>query len=108
MAQYHALARPEGVLLLEDIKRTATPLLRNPSAALWDIGDGVTCLEFTSKSNALDTDILALIGESIALVRERFTALVIYNEGSNFSVGANLVKAMQSAQAWPPGARSRP
>jgi 3-hydroxyacyl-CoA dehydrogenase len=97
--EYHAITRPEGVLLLEDIKRTATPLLRNPSAALWDIGDGVTCLEFTSKSNALDTDILALIEESIALVRERFTALVIYNEGSNFSVGANLVKAMQSAQA---------
>jgi 3-hydroxyacyl-CoA dehydrogenase len=91
---YHDVMRPEGVLLLEDIKLAGKPLLKNPSAALWDIGDGVLCLEFTGKMNALDGDVIALIGQAVPLVAERYKALVVYNEGSNFSAGANLGLAM--------------
>jgi 3-hydroxyacyl-CoA dehydrogenase len=91
---YHDVVRPEGVLLLEDIKRASQPLLKNGSAALWDIGDGVAALEFTGKMNALDGDVMALIGQAIPLVQEKYKALVVYNEGSNFSAGANLGLAM--------------
>ncbi len=99
---YRDVKRPDGVLLLEDIKRASRPVLKNASAALWDIGDGVACLEFTSKSNALDDQIIELLGKSIATVRARFKALVIYNEGSNFSLGANLGLALFAANiaAW--------
>jgi 3-hydroxyacyl-CoA dehydrogenase len=88
--KYHELKRPEGVLMLADVKLISQPLLKNGSAALWDIGDGVACFEFTSKMNALDPDILGLIGKAVGLVAKQFKALVIYNEGSNFSAGANL------------------
>lgn len=88
--KYYELKRPEGVLMLADIKLTSQPLLKNGSAALWDIGDGVACFEFTSKMNALDPDILGLIGKAVGLVAKQFKALVVYNEGSNFSAGANL------------------
>ncbi|HMA50319.1 MAG TPA: 3-hydroxyacyl-CoA dehydrogenase/enoyl-CoA hydratase family protein [Magnetospirillaceae bacterium] len=88
--KYHELKRPEGVLMLADIKLTSQPLLKNGSAALWDIGDGVACFEFASKMNALDPDILGLIGKAVGLVAKQFKALVVYNEGSNFSAGANL------------------
>lgn len=87
---YRDIARPEGVLMLEDIKLTATPLLKNGSAALWDIGDGVACFEFTSKMNSLDIDTTDLLKKSILRVQQDFKALVIYSEGSNFSAGANL------------------
>jgi 3-hydroxyacyl-CoA dehydrogenase len=99
---YHDIRRPAGVLLLEDLKRTAKPLLKNSSAALWDIGDGVLCFEFTSKSNSLDADIVALLGKTIPLVQTQYKALVIYNEGRNFSVGANLGLALFAANiaAW--------
>jgi 3-hydroxyacyl-CoA dehydrogenase len=60
--EYHAIARPEGVLLLEDIKAASKPLLKNGSAALWDVGDGVVALEFTGKMNALDGEVMKLIG----------------------------------------------
>ena len=96
-SSYHDVERPDGVLLLEDLKRRSTPVLRNASAAVWDIGDGVLCFEFTSKSNALDGQILELLSRTIALVQERYQALVIYNEGENFSVGANLGLAMFAA-----------
>ena len=78
------------MLLLADVKRSGAPLLRNGSAALWDIGDGVACLEFTSRMNTLDADTLELLARSIALVAERHRAMVVYNEGPNFSAGANL------------------
>jgi 3-hydroxyacyl-CoA dehydrogenase len=99
---YHDFVRPSGVLLLEDIKLTAKPILRNDSAALWDIGDGVACFEFTSKSNTLDDQIIELIRQSIEIVGAKFKALVIYNEGADFSLGANLGLVMHAANrsAW--------
>ena len=101
--RYAPLTRPEGVLLLSDIKRTAQPLAKNGSASLWDIGDGVACLEFHSKMNALDTDIMALVARSVEIVGGGMKALVIHNEGSNFSVGMNLGLALfvVNVGAWP-------
>lgn len=99
---YHDVLRPAGVVLLEDIRRVAKPVIKNGSASLWDIGDGVACLEFTTKMNALDPGIVELIERSVAIVGEKFKALVIYNEGGNFSVGANLGLAAFAANiaAW--------
>ena len=91
---YHDVTRPEGVLLLEDIKLTSKPLLKSASAALWDVGDGVVALEFTGKMNALDGEVMKLIGKAIPLVQAQYKALVVYNEGSNFSAGANLGLAL--------------
>ncbi|MCB1760453.1 MAG: 3-hydroxyacyl-CoA dehydrogenase [Gammaproteobacteria bacterium] len=88
--EYHNLRRADGVLLLADIKRQGEPLAANASASLWDIGDDVVCLEFHTKMNALDPQILEMLERAIELVPRQHKALVIYNEGSNFSVGANL------------------
>ena len=96
---YQDVVRGEGVVLLEDIKLGAEPIVSNASAALWDIGDGVAALEFTTKMNALDGEIMALIQQAIPIVEQRFKALVIYNEGSNFSAGANLGMAMFAVAA---------
>ncbi|MGE4481768.1 3-hydroxyacyl-CoA dehydrogenase NAD-binding domain-containing protein [Acidocella sp.] len=99
---YHKLTRPGGVLMLEDIKRAAKPVLKNASAAVWDIGDGVLCFELTSKSNSWDQQNLELLAKTIELVPQNHKALVIYNEGSHFSVGANLGLALFAANiaAW--------
>ena len=99
---YQDVVRPEGVLLLEDIRLAAKPLAKNGSAALWDVGDGVVALEFTSKMNALDEPIMQMVQQAITLVKAQYKALVIYNEGSNFSAGANLGLAMFAVNiaAW--------
>jgi 3-hydroxyacyl-CoA dehydrogenase len=99
---YHEIERPAGVVMLEDIKRASKPVLKNASASVWDLGDGVLCFEFTSKSNSLDEQIMNLLGRTIGLVQEKYKALVVYNEGQNFSVGANLGLALFAANiaAW--------
>ncbi|NLH83266.1 MAG: 3-hydroxyacyl-CoA dehydrogenase [Phyllobacteriaceae bacterium] len=100
---HNVMTRPEGVLMLADVKLRSQPVLKNGSASLWDVGDGVACFEFASKMNSLDPDIISLLQKSIAKVKKDFKALVIYNEGSQFSVGANLGLALFAANiaAWP-------
>ncbi|WP_417842230.1 3-hydroxyacyl-CoA dehydrogenase NAD-binding domain-containing protein [Thalassospira sp.] len=100
---YQAITRPDGVLLLEDIKRKSDRILGNRSASLWDIGDGAVCLEFHTKMNALDADVMAIVKSAIRTVKKQYKALVIYNEGSNFSAGANLGLALFAANiaVWP-------
>ena len=100
---YAPVTRPDGVILLEDIKRKSERVAGNRGASLWDIGDGVACLEFHTKMNALDGDVLGALKTSIRTVKKQFKALVIYNEGSNFSAGANLGLALFAANiaAWP-------
>ena len=99
---YHDLTRAPGVLMLEDVKLASRPVLRNASAALWDIGDGVACFEIASKSNTLDDQVLALLGQTIETVQRSFRALVIYTDADNFSLGANLGLALFAANiaAW--------
>ncbi|MFV3128673.1 3-hydroxyacyl-CoA dehydrogenase NAD-binding domain-containing protein [Niveispirillum sp. KHB5.9] len=105
--EYAEVKRAEGVLLLTDIKRGSKPVAKNGSASLWDIGDGVLCLEFTSKMNALDADIMALIRKAIGIIGDGksgpYKALVVHNEASNFSVGANLGLALFAINIglWP-------
>ena len=100
---YKKVERRPGVLLLADIKRKSKPVIRNGSASLWDIGDGVYCLEFHTKMNALDGDIMDLLSKSLDTVKKSGKALVVYNEGSNFSVGANIGLGLFAANLalWP-------
>ncbi len=99
---YFDLVRPQGVLLLADVKRRSRPLARNRSASLWDIGDSVLCLEFHSRMNALNPLTLRMIAKAFKLTPHGFKALVIYNGASNFSVGANifLVKLAAMFKCW--------
>ncbi len=99
---YRDIARPPGVLLLSDLERRTRPLARNKSASLWDIGDRVLCLEFHSRMNSLNPLTMMMIAKALRLARGGYKALVIYNEASNFSVGANifLVQLAAKLRAW--------
>lgn len=90
---YKPVGKKDGTLSLSDIKAKSKPVVTHGSASTWDIGDGVLCFEFHSKMNAMDPSILHTLNETIKKIAgnpERYKALVIYNEGENFSVGANL------------------
>ena len=111
--KYHDVKRPDGVLLLSDIKLSSKPVLKNGSAKVWDVGDGVLCFEKTSKMNTFDEQIFDLLEETIKLIgkpapaeaggKKQYKALVVYNEASNFSAGANLGVAafMINIAMWP-------
>jgi 3-hydroxyacyl-CoA dehydrogenase len=83
---------------LKTLKEQKRVVKKNPSAGLYDIGDGVFCLEFRSKMNAIDDEIIKLGNEAIDKVEKEGAGLVIHNEGQNFSVGANLMLLWLEAQ----------
>ena len=71
---------------------------KNAGASLIDLGDGVVCCEFHSKMNAIGGDIVAMIHAGLKRLETDFDAMVIANQAVNFSVGANLMLLLISAQ----------
>ena len=99
---YRPVRRAPGAARLSDFTALATPLLSNQAASLWDIGDGIACLEFHTKANALGPESMALMREALEKVAERHTGLVIHSDAPHFSVGFNLefVRACIDERHW--------
>ena len=73
-----------GVIVLSSFKTRNRIVRQNPGASLLDIGDGVACLEFHSKMNSIDADIIQMISQAVEEVSRNFEGLVIANDGENF------------------------
>ncbi|NJC28390.1 3-hydroxyacyl-CoA dehydrogenase NAD-binding domain-containing protein [Neolewinella antarctica] len=78
--------------IILDTLREQSPVIKNESATVHDLGDGVMCVEFTSKSNSIDDAIGQAISEAIDKAEaEGWKGIVIGNNAKNFTVGANLM-----------------
>jgi 3-hydroxyacyl-CoA dehydrogenase len=87
-----------GILILKNLKDAGKEVERNSGASLIDLGDGVVCCEFHSKMNAIGADLIAMIHKGIKRLDTDFEAMVIANQATNFSVGANLMLVLVGAQ----------
>jgi len=96
------VAVPEGVWSVEVAIKTRSNgvVKKNSGASLVDLGDGVGCIQFHSKMNALGADIISLILQTLKAggPGDGFDAFVITNDAQNFSVGANLMLLLMSVQ----------
>jgi 3-hydroxyacyl-CoA dehydrogenase len=93
------VAQSERVQKIEYLQRGNKKIASNGSANLWDLGDGVTCLEFTSKMNSIDDDITAMMEQAVAETEKNFKAMVVANDGGNFSVGANIMGLLMAVKS---------
>jgi len=89
---------PAGMLILKNLKEAGREVERNTGASLLDLGDGVLCCEFHSKMNAIGADLIAMIHRGLKRLETDFDAMVIANQATNFSVGANLMLVLIGAQ----------
>jgi 3-hydroxyacyl-CoA dehydrogenase len=99
---YEDLPGGDAFIIL-DAYRDNKPVFQNAEVTLHDIGDGVLCLEFHSKMNAIGEGILRGVNESIRIAEEEgWKGLVIGNNAPNFTVGANLmmIAMMAYQQEW--------
>jgi 3-hydroxyacyl-CoA dehydrogenase len=94
IGKYEPIKRIPTLVVLKEQK----VIKKNPSATLFDLGDGVACVEFHTKMNALDEDIFNIILEGQDRTLNEFEGLVIANEADNFSAGANLMMVLMAAQ----------
>lgn len=91
---YVRIERTPGLILLKE----QTEISKNAGATLYDMGDGIACVEFHTKMNALDDDIFEIVSEGLNRAEMVFDGLVIGNEADNFSAGANLFMVVVAAQ----------
>jgi 3-hydroxyacyl-CoA dehydrogenase len=99
---YRPLPGGASFVLLDSF-RSNKPVYSNDECTLHDIGDGVLCLEFHSKMNAIGEGILRGINDSIQIAEvEGWRGIVIGNNAQNFTVGANLmmIAMMAYQQEW--------
>jgi 3-hydroxyacyl-CoA dehydrogenase len=94
---YQVIERPPAMIVLKELKSAGKVIKRKPGATLLDMGDGVALVEFHTKMNSLDEDILTMIQEGLDIVDNDFEGMVIGNEADNFS-GANLFFVVMAAQ----------
>ncbi len=91
------LAPRPGVTVLADLKRAGRVLYENAEASIVDLGDRVACVEFHSKMNALGSGIITALQKAVKEAGDTYDAIVIGNQGENFSVGANLMLVLFEA-----------
>jgi 3-hydroxyacyl-CoA dehydrogenase len=81
----------------EVMRKGSGPVLKNAGAEAWDLGDGVLGLTFKTKANSLDADVIKMLHEATARAEQEFQAMIIWNQGEFFSVGANLFAVVVAA-----------
>jgi 3-hydroxyacyl-CoA dehydrogenase len=87
-----------GLEILRSARDASRVVRKNAGASLVDLGDGVLCVEFHSKMNAIGADTIQMLQAGVREASKNFAALVVGNEGANFSAGANLMLVLLEAQ----------
>jgi 3-hydroxyacyl-CoA dehydrogenase len=95
---YVKLEANPRIILLPDLKQRNKSVKKNASATLVDIGDGVACLEFHTKMNAIDDGMIEMLSAACDIVEKDFVGMVVGNHGTNFSAGANIFKVLLGIQ----------
>lgn len=92
---YRALAAAPNAIVLKNTR----VISENDSASLRDLGDGVALLEFHTKMNALDDNIVEVARTAMEEVEKNFVGMVVGNQGEHFSAGANIVGIWMMAES---------
>lgn len=79
----------DAFIILDNI-RGPKEVFKNEEMIAEDLGDGILNVEFRSKMNSIGSGILNGLNKAMDIAEKDFQGLVLYNEGSNFSVGANI------------------
>ena len=86
----------DSFIILDNIREAKT-IWTNSGAAIQHLGDGVLNVEFKSKMNTLGGEVLQAINKGIDLAETEYEAVILGNQGPNFSVGANLAMVFMMA-----------
>jgi 3-hydroxyacyl-CoA dehydrogenase len=86
------------LLILRQAREQQRVVKKNAGASLVDLGDGVFCVEFHSKMNAIGGDTVQMLNTGVREAAKNGVALVVGNDAPNFSAGANLMLVLLEAQ----------
>ena len=79
----------DSLIILNNLNTNST-VWENNDSIIKDIGDGILNIEFRTKMNTLGQGVLMGLNKAVDLAEKNYRGIVIGNEGSHFSAGANL------------------
>lgn len=81
----------EELIFLDNYREEST-VWKNKGSNVIHIGDGVLVVEFTSKMNTINTDVMEGVNKAIELAESEseYKAVIIGNDDDDFSLGADL------------------
>jgi 3-hydroxyacyl-CoA dehydrogenase len=88
----------DDLLILRSARERTCVIKKNAGASLVDLGDGVFCVEFHSKMNAIGADTMQMLQTGVREASKNGVALVVGNDAPNFTAGANLMLVLLEAQ----------
>ena len=87
--KYKRIEQPHDIVILKNLPESNV-VWSNKEAKLIDIGDGILNLEFDSKMNSINQNIIQGLNKSVEIAEKDFKGLVIGNESDHFSAGADI------------------
>ena len=87
--KYKRIEQPHDIVILKNLPE-GNVVWSNKEAKLIDIGDGILNLEFDSKMNSINQNIIQGLNKSVEIAEKDFKGLVIGNESDHFSAGADI------------------
>ncbi len=93
--------KPE-VIVLPELKAQNKVVKDSGAATLYDLGDGVLCLEMHSPASAISEELIDFMQAAQEELAKNWEGMVIAGSGKNFCVGANLqlVAEASAAKRW--------
>lgn len=79
----------EDLIILDSLRDSHT-IWKNSDVSIIDIGEGILNVEFHTKMNTIGGGVVQGLHKAIDLAEKEYRGLVIYNNGQNFSAGANV------------------
>ena len=70
--------------------RSNSLIWKNDGVSILDIGDNVMNIEFHTKMNSIGEDVIIGVRKGIEIAEKEFRGIVIGNQGSHFSAGADI------------------
>jgi len=97
---YDPIRRATDTIALKIEKDAGKLISRNTGASLIDLGDGIACVEFNTKMNAIDDDLISMMNEAMDLAKaNEFDGIVIGNDDHRaFCAGANIFGVVMASQ----------
>jgi 3-hydroxyacyl-CoA dehydrogenase len=86
---YKAVPGQEGLIVLADLPESSI-VWKNRDATVRDLGDDILAVSWSSKMNTFGAEVIQGLNKAIDLAEAGYKGLVVYNDGTLFSAGANV------------------
>ena len=86
---YAPVPRAEGTIVLSELPESSI-VWQNKAVKVHDLGDGILQVGWSTKMNTIGAEVIQGLNKAIDLAEQGYKGLVVYNDGANFSAGANV------------------